>query len=272
MELDINTIENAISTTTNVVNKAVIRPLGAFGILGFTFPIPKREIIDDGSDVTDHVSQNREFITDNITQKPLKIILMGSVGNLIYRYKRQTINAGLQQIANKISAIVEYGGDLTTGTIQLIKQTYGANALTLNEYSKILIDAGNLWTALKNAIPFTNEQTQAVRFLQTIKSIGLIMSVQTPWGYYQNMVIENITNESLEDTYDSTDIQIEFKQVNFIDAQFQSTSNPDNMQGRVAQQSQSPNPQGTTRTRPANKDTIIANGKASINALFGFLR
>ena len=266
--MNINEIQSTLAAAKDIVGTAVIRPLGAYGVLGFTIPIPKREIIDNGSDVTDHYSENRQYITDNISQKPIRVTLTGSVYEILTRYKKESVEEGLQQITNKVTDIAAYGASLTQGTKQFISQTQSQKISTLNSWGNILVDSGNLWNAIKNIAPFSSQQGQALLFLSTIKKIGLIMSIQTPWGYYTNMVLETIVAEQLKESAGYTDLQLVFKQVNFVESQNVNIT----AQGRVAQQSEEPSRVAATRTKPVEKQRIIGSLTNTANSIFSLFR
>lgn len=219
------------------IGSAIVNIVGNTGIAGFKFHCPMREEIEMASEATDHYLDNNNPVQDHIIQKPVIINLQGFQGD--YFYSVNQIEDTLALITPTLSLVKQFLPELTEATKQ-IKATSFFNKT--NSYK--LVD-GVLTTSIQNDVNFvdlfrifqdlyklTSAQTRAFFFLEALWRSKALMTVETTWKRYDNMVITNV-KPIRDENLDITDFRVSFKQIYFTSSNI---IDLDNAAGRTRQQ------------------------------------
>ena len=196
---------------------AVLAEQGQEGIGGFVFDIPMGEDIQLESDITDHYVESGSFTNDHVVLKPIIITLSGYKGELLYTAPKK---GGLQDAMNVATSLL---GSVAAYNIPLTDQAAGKlSALT----AKVGYAAGQLAAMEKRASNLAkyfggddnspNLQTKAFITLQAMWKSKQIVTVQTPWGFYKNMIIKTISAKQDAESNDYTDFTVSLKEMRFV--------------------------------------------------------
>jgi hypothetical protein len=199
---------------------ALVRPKAAKGVSGFVFDIPSGEQTEFSSDVSEHYTESGSFINDHVVLKPIRITLGGFVGELIYEApKKGSAEEALSSLSGKLSTVSAYLGPLTPGAIQQLS-VLTAQAQYLAEQAKALAKrAKNIVAGLAGVDLSANRQAEAYYTIKALWATKQIVTVQTPWDYFDQMVIETVTTKQDENSNDITEFSVTLKQVRFVDIQ-----------------------------------------------------
>lgn len=199
---------------------ALVRPKAAKGISGFVFDIPSGEQTEFQSDISEHYTESGSFVNDHVVLKPIRITLGGFVGELIYEApKKGSAEEALSTLSGKLATVTAYLGPLTPGAIQQAA-VIAAHAQYVAEQAKALAKrAKSLVSGLAGVDLSANRQAEAYYTIKALWATKQIVTVQTPWDYFDQMVIETITTKQDAESNDITEFSIMLKQMRFVDIQ-----------------------------------------------------
>ena len=218
-QTDARTINTGISDGRGYINNkanTIVAPKSTKGISGFLFDVPDTENISLSSDITDHFTESNSFLNDHITHKPITITLSGFIGELVYR-TASGVEGAIQEIDNKLGVVEAYAGDLTPGFVQKTKEVLGQTQQAISFINTQL-------DRVQNVVGFFDgesiEQTKQAKAYQELKALwqtkGLV-TVQTPWEYFDSMIIKSISFTQNADSKEITDISITLKEMRFAE-------------------------------------------------------
>jgi hypothetical protein len=196
----------------NGFNTAIITPVLAKGVSGFEFDIPTGQNLTLQSDITDHYAENNTFINDHIVNKPVRYVTAGYVGEVVYR-RPQGLTGVIRELGTKLSQVSGYLGSYTPGFVQSLQSVVTQTDIVLGEIDSAIQKAQNVVGFL--ASPFTSglsKQMQAYKKIQTLWRNKTIVTVLTPWEYFDSMVIESITISQDQDSNDISEFSITLKE------------------------------------------------------------
>ncbi len=222
---------------------AVLRPRGQEGILGWVFDVPDGERIEASSDITDHFTESNTFINDHVVQKPLRITLSGYIGELVFRLSEASAQSKLlgegdggrrpgsiQELSNLLETVEAYAGEFTPGMVQIAQRALNLADLyesSLNQQiaraqNLVGVVQGSLGVPLLPPIPGTNvgttdRQKRVYQQLESLRTSNQIVTVQTPWQYFDSMMIERISINQGDSTRSWSELQVILKEVRFSD-------------------------------------------------------
>lgn len=237
---------------------------GSAGIAGFVFDIVEDEATELSSVITDHYVETGSPVQDHIALRPEKITVKGLVGE----YK--DIVAGeksfLQKTTEKLTTLASYLPVLSQAAGSIYN---GLNNINNAESGKDLFNAAtglgsDLFEAYRNINIPQNEQQKAYIFFEALRNAKALFTVQTPFRYYTDMAIESIRSTQTGDTVDLSRFEVTLKKMRFVDTKIVELTKKESekvengeTQGRLDQQKQSVQDEGTVSTAPATgKETV----------------
>lgn len=273
-----------ISALTNAVNQYVVRPANAFGLGGFVFDIEGETTVTLKSDITDHFLEDNTTIQDHIAIKPKKVTLNTYVGELTYKpesdltdavetvvRKLTTINAYLPELTETAQAIVDFNSeDLTNITDSLESVT----AQTVNK-------ATDYYSMVQNLLNSGNKQQDAYMYFKSLMEQKILVSLQTPFEYMNNMAIESVTAFQGEESKFISNFTITLKEIRTAEILTAKAENSaidgEDKQGRNKTQQTEPENNGNTVGQAAdlpnnNLDTSVDPSELSAEDLAGYRR
>lgn len=198
------------------IDKYLVAPLNAFGIGGFVFDSEGDSVATLGSDITDHYTEDNRALQDHIAIRPVRIILRGYVGELVYRP-----NGGepsfTQRAVQKLTTVNAYLPELSAAA-QQIQESVDDNAIP----DITLSSASNIYGLVKNAfggVDNGENQANAYAYFKALQKQAILMGIQTPWEFLTNMAIETVIAIQSEDTRTVTDFAVTFKQIRIASTQ-----------------------------------------------------
>lgn len=200
-------LANAMATiqSSAVAIAKLQTPNAPQGINGFVFDIPLEETLTYSSSITDHFTQTNVSIQDHIALNPVKITLVGNVGELIW--KKSLLEIYAEQIINSMGLVFGLLPRLGQNTIEFLAGYEELNR-QVEEAKKVY---NNFNSIFKDPKP-TNQQTQ-FNVLRDMFLTRTLATVQTPWGTFTNMAIENLEWHQDADTKDLSTVTVVFKQI-----------------------------------------------------------
>lgn len=189
----------------------LVSPKSAEGIAGFVFDVPGNDEIRLATDVTDHVTENNAFINDHVVNKPIEITLTGFQGEIVFR-GATGIPGIFQDVQNRLETVEAYLGDRTPGFIQQAQTIIGQQQQALSVLNQTLDQVQNIVGLFEGADPEATRQQQAYQQLVALRNARTPVTVQTPWNYFDSMIIRDISFRQGETTQDMSEISITLKE------------------------------------------------------------
>lgn len=248
---------------------AVLAAQGMEGIGGWVFDIPTGESIDLDADITDHYVESGSFVTDHVVLKPITITLKGFKGELIYSApKKNTLTGILSNATSLLAAVPAYFGPLTPGAATKIGVITNTAKYAAGQIEAIKKRGSNLIKYFSGEDDTANLQQRAFIELQSLWYSKQVMNVQTPWGFYQNMIIQHVTPKQDESSNDYTDFTVTLKEMRFADVKittFDSGSYIDAQKIQAAEAAKNGQVQGADKGPSIAKGTF-ANDVPSVDS------
>ena len=192
-------------------NNVILRPKTLEGISGFIFDIPDTDSLDLSSDITDHYTESNSFINDHIVRKPIMITLTGFIGELVYR-KQSGIAGAAQEISNRLTIVDGYLGELTPGALQTAQIAVQAAQRAISGINQTIDRTRNIVNFFTGEGPEETAQEKAYRVLKALWKSSEFVSVQTPWDYFDNMIVKGVSFRQNGDSKSITDISVTLKE------------------------------------------------------------
>jgi len=133
---------------------------------------------------------------------------------------------------------------------------------TVNNINLALAKVQNIVGFLPGAAPQKSKQQAAFAKLVGLWQSRQIFTVETPWQYFDSMVIESISFIQPEETKSMTDISITLKQMRFVQVQTVQSSNT--FGGRAALQRQTQVSQGKTQGTSVPTSILLQAFRAAL--------
>lgn len=183
----------------------------AKGISGFLFDVAGNDSINQDWDITDHYTESNSFLNDHKVKKPTIITLTGFIGELVHR-SPSGVEGALQEITNRLETVEAYLGDSTPGAVQESQRVLQQAQSAISAINQTL-------DKIQNVIGFFDgegpEETAQQKAYNQLNALGdeVILSVQTPWRFYEDMTIQSIGFTQDQTTNQVTDISVTLKQI-----------------------------------------------------------
>jgi hypothetical protein len=230
----LSTLGSAFTSMQGALSQYIVTPLSAFGIGGFVFDVDGAQTANLDADITDHYAEDNSFFQDNIAIHPRKYILRGYVGEVV-DIEGKSNNGVLQTVVQKLTQVTALLPTLAAGCAQaqnLISSTdfgsFGsvANTLTSNSF---LSSASSLYAGIKNLLPKT-KQAAAYAYFKAAWQSKILVSMQTPFEFINNMAIQNVVAIQQEGNKYQMDFAVTLKEIRFA-ATTTTTFNPNSPGG-----------------------------------------
>ena len=264
-------IENGKSYLDNLANRYVVRPKTAKGIAGFVFDYEGETRLRQEAEATDHFAEDNTAIHDHIAIKPLRITLRGFVAELSVTPTNGILGA-LATIQNKLGVVPAYLGHYTPQALNVVNGALTQAQSVVNQVNQGLARAKNIVGILGRGAPGKTKQELAYIRLKALgfpdpnsslpngaqgpaNNVPHIFVVQTPYGTFDNMMLETLDMVQDELTKFWSDVSVTLKQVRFA-ATATVPNLLSNFSGRAQQQVQSATDKGKTPGTPASTSIL----------------
>lgn len=201
--------------------KALVSPKSSKGISGWEFDIPQNETVRLQAEITDHYTESNTFLNDHIVRKPVRITLSGMKGELVYR-RPEGIPGGVQELTNRLEIVDVYLGDYTPGMTQSIQRAISRAQSAVALLNQGLNKTQNILSALSGEGPEETLQEKAFKELKALFNSNQLVTVQTPWEFFDSMIIEELSFSQGGATTGMSEIQITLKEMRFADIEINS--------------------------------------------------
>lgn len=253
----LNTL-SSLSSAVNIGNSALsLVGMGAAlvkekkaGIDGFLFDIAMTDNITHTAQITDHYAEDNSYIQDHVAIAPMTITLVGKVGELVYT--RASGITFLKAMADRLTPL----GVLTPSQSLQAQKAISAFETAKSAYKSLEKNYRTL-SDLISGKETLNRQQEAYAKLEGFFLGRSLLSVETPWKTYQNMVIESLAADQDESSNMETTFTVTFKQMRFVEIKTAQAK----MVGRAKQQISQPANRGTQRGKtitPAVKQSTYS--------------
>ncbi len=226
---------------------AVVNILGATGIAGFKFNLPKREQVKMQAEATDHYIDTNQAVQDHIALKPITITLNGLQGD--YFYSVNQIEDMLAQVVPTLSLVKQFLPKISAATKQIktkyyetlktkafVKSTYEKETNIFDNVSSgldaVMFNHQDLFSLVQQLYKLKSPQTRAFFFFEALWKSRAIFSVETTWKRYDNLILTSVT-PLRDENADITDFTITLKQLGFTTSLYK---NYNNVAGRLRNQ------------------------------------
>lgn len=200
----------------SVLDKFVAQPQGNFGVDGFVFDIETETTATLQAEITDHPMEDASFVQDHVIRRPKKITLRGYQGELVYNGGSNFTDT-MEKAPAKLSFLSDIAPILSPAVTQAVNNAayYGDKA---DYYMGKVLDKTNsltrAWDFFEGKPTYKSRQQQAFQFFNKLWETGTLVSVHTPFDFYQNMIIETVTATQSQDTDQISDFSVTLKQIN----------------------------------------------------------
>ena len=199
------------NTFSNLVNQYVVRATGgagSTGVNGFIFDILGDEDWDLSADITDHYVEANYQIQDHIALRAPKFTLRGFVGEL-------TDSSNNAPFENAISAVqgVATSGLFSPSFSTQANQTFNKITKAISGVSTVVNQVSNIYQVFTGQSTSATKQQAAYSFFLNIWLDRVECSVETPWGVFHKMFVEQVNVIQKDSSKYVSEFSITFKQI-----------------------------------------------------------
>ena len=247
---------------------AILRPQNPPpGVAGYLIDIVDEDTVELESDITDHYIEDNTAVQDQIALRPETITVRGQVAEVVLydpkfapvqrptvekkgQYEQQLIQTGVSVLATRLPLIGALVPQLTSYWAQK-QQAVDTNFLITQQQ---IADSNSLFGEYNKKVPpLPKDQTNQSRifgyFYQLWKG-RQYFSVETPWGFFNSMVIQSLSIRQGAATRYASEITITFKKLRF-------TQSVDLLQGQLAGRSTFQRAPNTLNANVATKTVTV---------------
>jgi hypothetical protein len=175
----------------------------------------------------------------------VKITLTGRVGELVHT--KAAALAFLSAVIDRLSPL----GIFTPAQGAEAQKAIASANLIVNTYNSIETNFKSLSDVLLGE-PALNKQQKAYATFDGYFQGRSLLTVETPWRTYENMLIENWTADQGEESIYETTFTLTFKQLRLVSTE----TNKGTLRGRIAQQKASMVDKGKVRGKSIIAATV----------------
>jgi hypothetical protein len=216
MNLDFNgtttTLAKAQSLVKNVTDMFIVRPSGKSPIIGaggFVFDILDDEEVLVESEATDHYVEDNSAIQDHITHRPETFTLRGYVGEITDLFPNTALSI-LQGVAS-LGSIGGFAPSFGRQAAQVYSKAQDVAAKVGNVYNQ----AQNLYDLISPRSTADTRQQKAFQTFYGYRSNRQLLTVETPFANFENMIITSIRARQRGDSRFRSDFAVTFKKMRF---------------------------------------------------------
>lgn len=210
-----------VSILTNALNNYIVRPSNAFGLGGFVFDVEGETTINLKTEITDHFLEDNTTVQDHIAVKPKKVTLKSYVGELVYRPEDDSPSF-VEKTVRKLTVLNGYLPELTAAA-QGIKDLNAEDVTNLIDSvgesvtSQTVNRAVDYYSLARNILNADSKQQEAYLYFKALMEQKILVSLQTPFEYINNMAIESIVAYQGEDSRFISDFTITLKEIRTVE-------------------------------------------------------
>lgn len=194
--------------STSQQQLALVRPNNPPpGIAGFIFDIVGDEAVELFTDTSDHYLEDNTAIQDQAALRPERVTVKGLVAELVFEQpKEEDVNPSTEALPPNPAFEPEF----SPGAEQILAQNEVQSAAEENA-----IESGQSLYGeyAQRASPNQTRQASAFGYFYQLWKGRQLFTVETPWGVFTDMILENGRSEQLEDTKWRTDLTLVFKKM-----------------------------------------------------------
>lgn len=254
------------NTYLDAKSSAIVSAAGQEGVSGWVFDVPTGESVDLETDITDHYIENGSFVNDHAVNKPVKITLSGLKGELIFEPVQSEAEEKFSSIANKLGIVNAYAPELSPQGAQGVAVAAQSAAYAASQFEAIRQRVSNLKKYFNGDDATETLQQKAFAELNAFRESKQIVTVQTPWAFYDKMMITTISARQNDKTNDYTEFTITLKEVRFADVR---VTEFDANEYRSAIDVQSTPPTNNGPVQGRSRDSILFQGAQAVGAVNG---
>ena len=195
-------------------DRFIVKPGTARGISGFVFNVKDDDRLELRADVTDYVAEDNSYINDHIALKPMTITLRGFIGELVNETEVGLLGV-INTVTNKLGIVSEYLPATTLAAQQAAQKALNQVQSFVTQANNVIKKTQNLLETVSVWISGNTKQEQAFSKLMGMFRSRQIVTVETPWGYFDNMAITGVMLEQDGKTNSWSDISVTLKQLQF---------------------------------------------------------
>ena len=262
--------QNASNLIGSTINQFIVKPFGGAGSSsagGFIFDILEDEEIVVESLITDNYIETNNAIQDHIALKPLRFTLKGYVGELTNQYQNSLGNIFTQV------ATLPFVSQLAPKFTAQASQVYAKINNVTQSAQNVVNQATSLFSLFSGSSTNANKQQQGFQFFYNMWRTRQLCSVNTPFGSFDSMAIENVRALQGAAHKDISDFTITFKQIrttssisylnnavnqSYIQNLGTNTGTPLTADGRVATDFENETNLGNIKGLTANEDNVYS--------------
>ena len=204
--------DKSLYNFANNLKKYVVMPRGEYGVDGFIFDIYGDETVNLTSEITDHTIEDNSQIQDHITLKPKRIVLRGYVGEVVYRNTKVFSNVE-QKLNEKLSVLDVFAPTVASQAKQIISTIANKANMFVDTVKESVNKTVGAWSFIEGSPLFQTKQEQAFQYFSKLWEAKVLVSVQTPFEFFNNMAIESIVALQREESQHISDFSITLKQI-----------------------------------------------------------
>ena len=198
------------------------------GINGFVFDIPETENVTLSANITDHFTEENYAIQDHVAFEAPRINLVGKIGELVfyssYKYAPFDYASTLLDRLTPLGVISPAMALKQRKNIQEGRTVAAAAESAFKTYKTL--------TNLFSKEPVVNQQQSAYNQLVGLFQNRAVVSVETPWKTFENMIIESISVDQDAETTTQSSFTLGFKQLRIV----QTKTGTGLLTGRIVEQ------------------------------------
>jgi hypothetical protein len=216
-------VPEGVALISNIFTSEDKKPIK--GIDGFLFDIKLTENVSYSAQITDHFTEENYTIQDHVAFDPVRVTLTGKVAELVY-----TKDAGLAFLSAAIDRLQPV--DALSPELALQGRQYIS---AVDQFGSALRSATKVLNSVYDIFaddPSKNAQQKAFYVFEQMFLGRSLLSIETPWRTYKNMMIENWSADQGEESIYESTFTLTFKEMRFIST----TTNTGKLVGRVKAQ------------------------------------
>ena len=176
---------------------------------GFTFDYIGEERLEAGTQITDHYTEDNQFMQDHVAVKPTMITMRGFVAETVYN--RKSFIPTLLALSSALAPVSPYLGGYSAGATEKMNEIITQSELVINQLATIQSTYGSIKKLVGVGSP--SKIQSAYTDLDALRTGGGTFAVVTPWKTFKDMMIDNLVMVSPEITRGWADITVRLKEI-----------------------------------------------------------
>ena len=182
------------------------------GIAGFLFDINLTESVTHSAQITDHYSEDNTYLQDHIAISPMVINLTGKIGELVWR--KLPVTEFLYAMVNRLTPVNVFTPAQSFQAQQAI-YAYELATFALKSLERSLNSLKDVFAGNETK----TKQQDAYTTLEGLFNNRALITIETPWRTFEDMVIESFSVSQDDTTTTETTFDVTCKQMRFVGVQ-----------------------------------------------------